>query len=45
MTTVNYDVGMDFLEPLIGGALIGLGSLLTLATSGQITGISGLRLT
>jgi len=32
---------MNFIEPLIGGVLIGLGSLLAMATSGKIPGISG----
>ena len=33
---------MNFIEPLIGGALIGLGSLLAMAASGKIPGISGI---
>lgn len=32
----------DFLAPLLGGILIGLGSLLALAVSGKIPGISGI---
>ena len=33
---------MNFIEPLIGGVLIGLGSLLAMAASGKIPGISGI---
>lgn len=33
---------MNFIEPLIGGILIGLGSLLAMAASGKIPGISGI---
>ena len=33
---------LTFLEPLIGGVLIGLGSILALAASGKIPGISGI---
>ncbi len=33
---------MNFIEPLIGGVLIGLGSILALAASGKIPGISGI---
>lgn len=32
---------MPFIEPILGGGLIGLGSLLALASSGKIPGISG----
>ncbi len=32
---------MEFLEPLFGGALIGIGSLIAMAASGKIPGISG----
>ena len=32
---------MNFIEPLIGGCLIGLGSIIALAASGKIPGISG----
>lgn len=32
----------EYLEPLIGGILIGLGSLLAMAASGKIPGISGI---
>ena len=32
---------MNYIEPLIGGVLIGLGSLLAMAASGKIPGISG----
>jgi len=32
----------EYLEPLIGGALIGLGSLLAMAASGKVPGISGI---
>ena len=33
---------MDFLTPTLGGILIGLGSILALAASGKIPGISGI---
>ena len=33
---------MNFIEPLVGGVLIGLGSLLAMAASGRIPGISGI---
>lgn len=32
---------MNYLEPFIGGVLIGLGSLLAMAGSGKVPGISG----
>jgi uncharacterized membrane protein YedE/YeeE len=33
---------MNYLEPLLGGILIGLGSLLAMAASGKVPGISGI---
>lgn len=32
---------MNFVEPILGGVLIGLGSLITMAASGKVPGISG----
>lgn len=32
----------EYIKPLIGGALIGLGSLITIAASGKVPGISGI---
>lgn len=32
----------EFMTPLIGGCLIGLGSLITIAASGKVPGISGI---